>query len=209
METSSVFVITPARGLVDARRRIQIDDLLEFAQVDIEEGDPRYRKPLERMPAGWRKSYRWPAMLFCSAASLAASTSIFSSKISGTSSVSQPISLGAATFRRCESWRRLQNRRAAGPLSTGDERSWNWSRNSIHDDLALAACALQFGDINEAEKILAVVDDSGRKKAAFYAMAARLAKARQHLAEAKTEWGEALQLAPTTNHTKRSLLFLV
>ena len=79
-----------------------------------------------------------------------------------------------------------------------------------HDDLALAACALQFGgDINEAEEILAVVDDSGKKKTAFYAMAARLAKARQHLAEAKTEWGEALQLAPTTNHTKRGLLFLV
>jgi hypothetical protein len=43
-----VFVITPTRGLVDANRRIQIDDLLEFAQVDIEADDPRYRKPLER-----------------------------------------------------------------------------------------------------------------------------------------------------------------
>lgn len=43
-----VFVITPTRGLVDAHRRIQIDDLLEFAQVDIETEDPRYRKPLER-----------------------------------------------------------------------------------------------------------------------------------------------------------------
>jgi len=46
--SSGVFVITPTRGLVDAHRRIRIDDLLEFAQVDIEEDDPRYRKPLER-----------------------------------------------------------------------------------------------------------------------------------------------------------------
>lgn len=46
--TGGVFVITPTRGLVDPHRRIQIDDLLEFAQVDIEADDPRYRKPLER-----------------------------------------------------------------------------------------------------------------------------------------------------------------
>lgn len=42
------FVITPTRGLVDARTRISLDDLREFAEVDIDEGEPRYRKPLER-----------------------------------------------------------------------------------------------------------------------------------------------------------------
>jgi hypothetical protein len=41
-------VITPTRGLVDAQTRITLDDLREFAQVDIDEDDPRYRKPLER-----------------------------------------------------------------------------------------------------------------------------------------------------------------
>ena len=41
-------VITPTRGLVDAKTRITLDDLREFAQVDIDEDDPRYRKPLER-----------------------------------------------------------------------------------------------------------------------------------------------------------------
>jgi len=46
--TGGVFVITPTRGLVEAQRRIRIDDLLEFAEVDIEKDDPRYRKPLER-----------------------------------------------------------------------------------------------------------------------------------------------------------------
>jgi hypothetical protein len=43
-----VFVITPTRGLVDATTKIDIDDLREFAQVDIHADDPRYRKPLER-----------------------------------------------------------------------------------------------------------------------------------------------------------------
>lgn len=43
-----VFVITPTRGLVDTTTKIDIDDLREFAQVDIDADDPRYRKPLER-----------------------------------------------------------------------------------------------------------------------------------------------------------------
>jgi hypothetical protein len=43
-----VFVITPTRGLVDARTRIHLDDLREFATVDIHKDDPRYRAPIER-----------------------------------------------------------------------------------------------------------------------------------------------------------------
>src|SRR5919204_2810842 len=43
-----VFVITPTRGLVDARTRIRLDDLHEFATVDIHSDDPRYRTPIER-----------------------------------------------------------------------------------------------------------------------------------------------------------------
>jgi hypothetical protein len=43
-----VFVITPTRGLVDARSTITVADLREFAEVDIDEADPRYLKPLER-----------------------------------------------------------------------------------------------------------------------------------------------------------------
>ena len=46
--TSGVLVITPTRGLIDARTRIRLDDLREFAQVDIHEDDPRYRMPVER-----------------------------------------------------------------------------------------------------------------------------------------------------------------
>jgi hypothetical protein len=45
---SGVLVITPTRGLVDARTRIHLDDLREFAEVDIHKDDPRYRIPIER-----------------------------------------------------------------------------------------------------------------------------------------------------------------
>jgi len=43
-----VFVITPTRGLIDARSTITLSDLREFAAVNIDEADPRYRKPLEK-----------------------------------------------------------------------------------------------------------------------------------------------------------------
>lgn len=43
-----VLVITPTRGLVPAATPVSLGDLQEFAEVDIEENDPRYRKPLER-----------------------------------------------------------------------------------------------------------------------------------------------------------------
>src|SRR5436189_5113822 len=45
--TPGVLVITPTRGLIDARTRIRLDDLREFAEVDIHESDPRYRLPIE------------------------------------------------------------------------------------------------------------------------------------------------------------------
>ena len=47
-DLSRVLVITPTRGLVAAATPVTLVDLREFAEVDIEAGDPRYRKPLER-----------------------------------------------------------------------------------------------------------------------------------------------------------------
>ena len=47
-EDCGVFVITPTRGLVDARSTIRLSDLREFAAVEIDESDPRYRKPLKK-----------------------------------------------------------------------------------------------------------------------------------------------------------------
>ena len=46
--TGGVLVITPSRGLVAASAPIGLDDLREFSGVDIDESDPRYRRPLER-----------------------------------------------------------------------------------------------------------------------------------------------------------------
>jgi hypothetical protein len=43
-----VYIITPTRGLVDARSTITLAELREFAQVDVDLTDARYRKPLER-----------------------------------------------------------------------------------------------------------------------------------------------------------------
>src|SRR5438874_5758418 len=45
--TSGVLVITPTRGLIDARTRIRLEDLREFAEVDNHEADPSYQMPIE------------------------------------------------------------------------------------------------------------------------------------------------------------------
>ena len=47
-EGCGVLVITPTRGLVDARTRITVADLREFAEVDVDLADARYRVPLDR-----------------------------------------------------------------------------------------------------------------------------------------------------------------
>jgi hypothetical protein len=46
--SSAAFVITPNRGLLPVDEPIGIDELRAFGQVDIDEDDPRYRKPLVR-----------------------------------------------------------------------------------------------------------------------------------------------------------------
>jgi hypothetical protein len=46
--SGGVLVITPTRGLLDARTPINLDDLREFADGDVDLTDSRYRKPLER-----------------------------------------------------------------------------------------------------------------------------------------------------------------
>lgn len=41
-------IITPSRGLVPPDTMVRVDDLHEFAGVDVSLGDPRYRGPMER-----------------------------------------------------------------------------------------------------------------------------------------------------------------
>ncbi len=61
---SGVLVITPTRGLVDARTRIRLDDLREFATVDIHSDDPRYRAPVERDARALAKKLpRWSEII--------------------------------------------------------------------------------------------------------------------------------------------------
>jgi hypothetical protein len=43
-----VLVITPTRGLVDARRKVGLRELREFAEVDIHQNARHYREPLVR-----------------------------------------------------------------------------------------------------------------------------------------------------------------
>ncbi len=45
---SAVLVITPNRGLIPAATPIGLKELRAFGEVDIDEDDPRYRRPLER-----------------------------------------------------------------------------------------------------------------------------------------------------------------
>lgn len=45
---SAVLVITPNRGLLPADLPIGLPELRAFAEVDIDETNPRYRRPLER-----------------------------------------------------------------------------------------------------------------------------------------------------------------
>src|SRR6478736_3304863 len=53
-----VLVITPTRGLIDVATPIGLDDLREFAEVDIDEDGPRYRLPFEQTVAKLAKQLR-------------------------------------------------------------------------------------------------------------------------------------------------------
>lgn len=47
-DLSGTLVITPTRGLMPAETPVGLEDLKEFARVDIDPADPLYRRPLER-----------------------------------------------------------------------------------------------------------------------------------------------------------------
>jgi hypothetical protein len=47
-EVAPAFIITPTRGLRVPESLVSADLLREFASVDVDAGDPRYRRPLER-----------------------------------------------------------------------------------------------------------------------------------------------------------------
>ncbi len=67
--------------------------------------------------------------------------------------------------------------------------------NSASDKIALASCALKFGEIPTAAKTLAEVGEGGRT-AAYYAAAGQLAEAQAKLPAAREHWLQAVQMAP-------------
>jgi hypothetical protein len=56
--TSNAVVITPSRGLLPIDTLVTLDVLREFATVDIDPANPRYREPLERDLARLAKTAR-------------------------------------------------------------------------------------------------------------------------------------------------------
>jgi hypothetical protein len=92
-----VFVITPTRGLVDASTRIRLDDLREFATVDIHGDDPRYRAPIERDARVLANKLRLGARSSFSAALPQENMSMFCWRLLATGSDFPLTSLVAAT----------------------------------------------------------------------------------------------------------------
>jgi len=85
-----------------------------------------------------------------------------------------------------------------------DRVALDWRRKVVQlepgstgDAIALSDCALQFADIRTAEKTLAAISAAGKNTADFHAAAGRLAKARKNASEAKREFAQARQLAPS------------
>lgn len=51
---SGALVITPTRGLLDVDTAIGVSELREFAEVNVDESEPRYRIPMERAAKRFR-----------------------------------------------------------------------------------------------------------------------------------------------------------
>lgn len=73
---------------------------------------------------------------------------------------------------------------------------WELDPRSTEDAVAVANCAVEFGNTNMAEKALSGIDAGERNTAMFHAAQARLAKARKNSPEAEKQWRAALQLDP-------------
>src|ERR1700693_4874378 len=84
-------------------------------------------------------------------------------------------------------------------ISPGDAASSETQRSCNRpgpDKPALANCALQFNDVDIAEKTLRRVNEKAHQIAEFHVAAARLAEAKRKSAEAEGNWAKAVGLAP-------------
>jgi predicted Zn-dependent protease len=97
---------------------------------------------------------------------------------------------------------------------SSDRMGLEWRREvlqsrvrSVDDVLALAASALQFKEIAEAEKALNSVAIDQQNTASFQAMAAKLAEANEKISEAEQHWTRATELAPDEQAYQMGLAF--
>jgi len=91
-----VFVITPTAGLRSADTLVTLDALRRFATVDVDAGNPKYRRPLERSARAIGPTSAIVTSC-CSEASLRRSTWTSSRESSATGCCFRPISSAAAT----------------------------------------------------------------------------------------------------------------
>src|SRR6266404_309424 len=86
---------------------------------------------------------------------------------------------------------------------SGNRAALDWRRkvveaepHSVDDALALARCALQFGEPLVAERALSGIDEQGKHQAGYHAVAATLAEMKKDYQHALQEWEQAVQAAP-------------
>ncbi len=87
--------------------------------------------------------------------------------------------------------------------TSGDKTALDWRRKACElqprnadDALALVTCAVQFKDIELADKALDRFDKGSRETPEFHIAAARLAEAKKDLPGAAQNWEEAIRLVP-------------
>jgi hypothetical protein len=86
---------------------------------------------------------------------------------------------------------------------SGNRAALDWRRkaveaepHSVEDALALARCALQFNEVTMAVQALSRIDEEGKHKGAYHAVAASLAEIKKDDETAIHEWELAVQMAP-------------
>lgn len=86
---------------------------------------------------------------------------------------------------------------------SGNREALDWRRkvvqfapHSLDDALALARCALQFGNIEVARNALSGTNEQGKEHGGYHATLALLAQSEGQDEKADAEWAQAIQLEP-------------
>jgi thioredoxin-like negative regulator of GroEL len=86
---------------------------------------------------------------------------------------------------------------------TGNRVALDWRRkavqfapHSVDDALALARCALQFGNVEMARDALSNIPEEGKERGGYHATLAMIAQREGQDEKAEAEWTKAIQLEP-------------